>query len=186
MKKYTFIVVACALILAVTIVAVAQQDTATRGQGFQRNREAQQKAIADLEAGIAKLKAMQEQSAQAMGNRESFQNMSEEERTKLQESFAQRREQQTQVMQTLENSLAILGGGRALRTQQRESAAALQAIKDIAVEEKATKTADAIQKMMDENQKKFEARLTALGMDPNASFGGGRGTGQRRQGQSGQ
>jgi hypothetical protein len=178
MKKYTFIVVACALILAVTLAAIAQQDAAAPRQGFQRNREAQQKAIADLEAGIAKLKAMQEQSAQGMQNREQSQNLSEEERAKLRETFTQRREQQTQIMQTLDNSLAILGGGRQLRTQQRESAAALQAIKDIAAEEKATKTADAIQKLMDENQKKFEARLTALGMDPNASFGGGRTRGQ--------
>jgi hypothetical protein len=92
MKKYTLAVGVCAMILAVTYAAVAQQDNAARQQAFQRMRQTQQKAMADLEAGIAKLKALQEP-AQRTQNREQFQNMSQEERTRLRESFTQRREQ---------------------------------------------------------------------------------------------
>ncbi|MBE0537992.1 MAG: hypothetical protein IH624_20210 [Phycisphaerae bacterium] len=182
MKKCTIVVTAAALILAVTLAAVAQQDNAARRQSLQRGREAQQKAMADLEANVAKLKAIQEQPAQTMQNREQFQNMSEEERAKLRETFTQRRQQQVEIMQALQNSVAILEGGRQLRTDHRQAMAALQAAKDLAVEEKAAKAADAIQKIMDEKQKKYEETLTALGMTVGTGEGQ-RGQGPREQGQ---
>ncbi|HPD47766.1 MAG TPA: hypothetical protein P5279_14210 [Anaerohalosphaeraceae bacterium] len=183
MKKYTLAVGVCAMILAVTYAAVAQQDNAARQQAFQRMRQTQQKAMADLEAGIAKLKALQEP-AQRTQNREQFQNMSQEERTRLRESFTQRREQQTAAMQAVQNSIIILDGGRQIRTEQRELMAALRAIKDLAVEENATKTAEAVQKLMDEKQKAYEEKLTALGLDPNMRTFVGQ-TGPRGQGGQG-
>ncbi len=164
MKKYTIIILSCAIVLAVAFAAVAQQDAEQRRQTMQQSRQAQQKAIADLEAGLASLKALNQQTAPAMQDRQQMQNMSEEDRARLRETFTQRRRQQTDAMQAIENSVAVLQGGRQIRLEHRQAMSALQAIKDIAVEEKAQKTIDAIEKLMAEKQKAFEEKMTELGL----------------------
>lgn len=164
MNKRLVFVIGVLLTGAMTWAAFGQAQGGGRG-GFGRNREAQQKAIAALQEEIGKLKAMMEQQGQGMRGR-SFQDMSDDERAKMREEMNKRMEQRQQIMASIQQQLDTLRGGMEI---MREHQQAMEPLKDLlasAQSEKATATAAKIQKVMDEKQKQFEAKMAAMGYDP--------------------
>ena len=165
MHKHIISGLVAAMILGVALAAVAQQD-ADRAQRFRQRREAQMKAVETIQQHAAKLKADMEASAQAMRDRSQWQNMSEEERNQLRESFMKRREQQQKLLADIELQVNLLRGSRQLRTEHEEAIGKLQAIHDLAVQEKATRTAQRLQKMIAQRQTAYDQTLEKLGFQP--------------------
>jgi len=176
MKKQLILALAVALVIGAALGVAAQQSE--QRQRFQRYREAQQKAVDAIAADAAKLKAAMAEAAERMRNRGDFQNLSEEERTKLREEFTKRREQRQAILKDIELQVARLKGSRQLRTEHREGTEALEAIKTTAESEKADKTAAAVAKLIETKQAKYEEMLKTLGIEPRQ---GGRGFGGSRQ-----
>lgn len=167
------------VVLVCTVAVVAQQEQAR--QGFTRMREIQQQAMAALQEDLAKMKASQEQSAQAMqGGAQSFQNMSEEERTKMREEFTKRREETQKLLADMEMQINKLKGRRQLQTAFDEGQNELKAIRDLANEEKATKAAERLGQLIEKNQTKYDEMIKKLGLP---EFQGRMGGGQRPAGQ---
>lgn len=160
MKKNAVVaIVAVVLVLAVAWAAFGQA-----GGGGQRGaaqREAQMKAIAALQEQVAKLKTLMEQAPGMQGR--SFQDMSEEERTKMRESFTKRREEQQQVLASIDQELARLKGGRQLMTEHEQAMTPLKDLLASAQKENAKETAGKIEKLIAERQKQFEQKITAMG-----------------------
>ena len=163
MNKRLVLAVSVLLTGAVAWTAFGQPQGGGRG-GFGRNREAQQKAIAAMQEDLCKLKAMLEQQPGAGGC--NFQDMTDEERTKMREEMTQRREQQTAIMASLQQQMDTLKGGMQLATEHREAMTPLNELLASAKSEKATATAAMVQKLIDERQKQFEAKMTAMGYEP--------------------
>ncbi len=177
MNKRLVFVIGILLTGAMTWAAFGQAQGGGRG-GFGRNREAQQKAIAALQEEVGKLKAMMEQPAGMQGR--SFQDMSDDERTKMREEMTKRMEQRQQIMASIEQQLDTLRGGTQI---MREHQQAMEPLKDLlasAQSEKATATAAKVQKIIDEKQKQFEAKMAAMGYDPERLQGMMERMGQRR------
>ncbi len=162
MKRFPIVATAVVLVLLAGLV-VAQQQEQMR-QRFQQQREVQQKALTTLQEDTGKLKAMMDQSVSAMQNRQDFQNMSEEERTKMREEFTKRREDQQKLLQSIEQQVMILKGGRQMAMEHQEAMKELNEIKDLAGEEKAAKTADRLGQYIEKKQKAFEDLRTKLGL----------------------
>ena len=143
----------------------AQRGVSGRG-GFM-SPEDQQKAIKAIEGELAKLKA-----AQYTRPEGGFQNLSEDERAKLREKMTKVRQVQQQALQTIIAQVARLqgrrqptaGGGQYLIINVGD----LKPIQAAAVKEKATETAQLLERLI--------ARGSGRG------FGGRPGTGQRPQG----
>ncbi len=171
MKRYAVPAVVVLVVLALVLVSFGQEQ-GTRGQGQGRggfmSGEERAKAIEAIEAQLAKLKA----SSQSSGfNRDSFQNMSEEERTKAMEKFRQAREERDKILQAIIAQVAALQGRREPAPAGAQylivTTADLKPIQDSAVKEKATETA------------KLLEGLTTRGS------GRGAGAGRRTQGSGG-
>jgi len=182
MKRYLITTIAVLAVLAVVLTAFGQGDRPRMRGGM--GRESQQKAIAAIEAQLAKLKeGMEAQMPRPEGG---FQDMSEEERTKFREAMMKRREEQAAIVKEIEQQLMILKGGRQLQTEHDEAMKELQAVHDQAVKEEATETAKSIQTLIDKRTKKLEDTAEKLGIRLRRSRGmGGPGQGPRggRQGQ---
>ncbi|MEN6333680.1 MAG: hypothetical protein ABFE01_05425 [Phycisphaerales bacterium] len=131
--------------------------------GFAQMREARVKAIAALQEQVGKLKAMTEQQPAARGN---FQDMTDEERTKMREEMTKRQEEQTAIMAEIQKQLDTIKGGMQLVREQRQAMEPLNDLLASAKSENATATAAKIQKLIDERQKQFQDKMTAMGMDP--------------------
>jgi DNA integrity scanning protein DisA with diadenylate cyclase activity len=132
------------------------------------NREARLEAIKKIEDALAKLKAEPEIQRPQGG----FQNMSQEERTKLFTQFREARQAQQKSLDAIVAQVAALEGRRA---PEREGAkfvivntADLKPIQESAVKEKATETTQLLD------------RLIARASGERGAFGGQRG--QRGQG----
>jgi hypothetical protein len=162
MKKQIVLALAVATVLVVTLAAIAQQDQAGR-QRFQQRREAQIKAVDAIAQDAAKLKAAMEEATKAMQGRQNFQDMSEEERTKMREEFTKRREEQTRILADIEQQLLVLKSPRQLKADMEEATGELSAIRDLAKEEKADKTAQRIQALIDKQQAKYDQLMQKLG-----------------------
>jgi hypothetical protein len=164
MKKHLISTVAVLVVLAVVLVSFGQEERARRGRNFM-GREERVKAIEAIEAQLAKLK---EGGQRPAFNRESFQNMSEEERTKFREQMVKVFQEQQKVYQTIMGQLAGLQGRRGPAPEGARyliiSTADLKPIQEAATKEKAEETS------------KLLARLA----------GRGRGFGGRRPGSRGQ
>lgn len=168
MKKYVISTVAVLMVLAMVWTAFGQQERAGGGQGrggFMSSEE-RMKAIEAIEAQLAKLKA----GAQSTGfNRESFQNMSEDERAKLREKMTQARQEQQKSLQVIMAQVAALQGRREPAAEGAQyliiATTDLKPIQDSAVKEKATETAKLLEGL--------------------AARGSGRGSGGRRGGAEG-
>jgi len=162
MKKNAVIaIVAVVLILAVAWSAFGQ---AGGGRGFGMNREAQTKAIAALQEQVAKLKAFIEQAPSMQGR--NFQDMSDEERTKMREEFTKRREEQQKIMAAIDQQVDAVKGGRELAMAHQQ---ALDPLKDLlasAQKENAKETAGKIEKLIADRQKQFEDKMAAMGATP--------------------
>ncbi|HSV98780.1 MAG TPA: hypothetical protein VLI39_01305 [Sedimentisphaerales bacterium] len=132
-------------------------------RGFGQMRESRLKAIAALQEQVGKLKAMTEQQPAARGN---FQDMTDEERTKMREEMTKRQEEQAAVMAEIQKQLDAFKGGMQLAREHREAMTPLNELLASAKGENATATAARIQKMIDERQKQFQDQMAAMGMDP--------------------
>jgi hypothetical protein len=162
MKKNVVVaVIAVVLVLAVAWAAFGQAAGGGGGQRGAAMREAQMKALAALQEQVAKLKTMMEQAPGMQGR--SFQDMSEEERTKMREEMTKRREEQQKIYASIDQELARLKGPRQLMTEQNESLAPLKDLLASAQKENAKDTAAKIQQLIDKRQKDFETKVTAMG-----------------------
>lgn len=150
MKRYAVPTVAILVVLALVLVSFGQDRATGQGRSSGQSRggfmsgEERAKAIEAIEAQLAKLKA----SASSQGasfNRESFQNMSEEERTKVMEKYRQAREQRDKILQAIIGQVAALQGRREPAPEGAQyliiATTDLKPIQDAAVKEKATETA---------------------------------------------
>jgi hypothetical protein len=164
MNKRLVFAVGVLLAGAVAWTAFGQGGTGAGGQrgGFGQNREAQQKAMAAIQEQLGKLKAMMEQAGQGMQGR-NFQDMTDEERTKMREEMTKRREAQTKIMADMQQQLDTLKGGRQLMTEHQAAMAPLKDLLASAQAEKATATAAKIEKLIAERQKAFEDKAAAMG-----------------------
>lgn len=139
--------------------ARAQMRERFGGRGQRMGREDQLKAIEDVEKQLAKLKkGIQAQSTE----RRSFQDMSEEERTKMREEFTKAREERNAAFKAIITQIARLQGQREPAEGEELliiNTAQLKSIQELAVKEKAEETAQ---------------RLERLGRSRMGFFGGGR------------
>lgn len=176
MKKYLIPGVAVLVVLVVGWVAFGQQEGGQRqrggGQFGAQYREMQQKAIDGIVEQATKLKAMWEQAAKESQGRD-FQNLSEEERTKLRETFTKRREEQQKIVGAIEMELAKVKGSRQLQREQEEGTKELQAIRELAEKEQAKETLKGIDELIAKRQKAFEDKLAKLGLQLFQRPGGG-------------
>ena len=144
MKRYVVSTVAVLMVLAMVWVAFGQEQGTRQGQGrggFMSGEE-RTKAIEAIETQLAKLKA----GAGTTGfNRDSFQNMSEDERAKLKEKMTQARQEQQKSLQIIMAQVAALQGRREAAPEGAQyliiATTDLKPIQDAAVKEKATETA---------------------------------------------
>jgi len=181
MKKVIWLTLV-GLVLVSTVAVVAQQQE-QRQQGMARMREIQQQAMTALQEDMAKMKTSQEEAAKAMpGGGQNFQNMSEEERTKMREEFTKRREETQKVLSDMEMQINKLKGRRQLQTAFDDSSKELKEIRDLATEEKAAKTAERLGKLIDKNQTQYDEMIKKLGLPEFQGRPGGQG-GQRPAGQ---
>ena len=160
MKKCWSAAIGLVLVLAITWVAFGQAGGGGQ-QRFAQMREAQMKAAAALQENAAKLRAMMDANAKAMQGR-SFQDMTEEDRTKMRE---QRQEQQ-KLVAAMEQDLARLKGVRQMLTEEDQTVAPLKDILASAQKENAKETAAKVEKLMADRQKAFEDKVKAMGYDP--------------------
>jgi hypothetical protein len=185
-KNVAVLVVVVVLVLGVTWAAFGQARGGARG-GFGMNREAQQNAIAALQEQLGKLKAFIEQAPSMQGR--NFQDMSDEERTKMREEFTKRNEEQQKIMAAIQQQVDTLKGTRQLVVEYQQSTTPLKDALASAQKENAKETAGMLEKLIAERQKQFEEKMTAMGvpadrlermmqMPPGGPGGPG---GQRRQ-----
>jgi len=121
-------------------------------------REDQLKVIAAIEEQVAKLKALVE----AQAGPEEFAKMRdlpEEERTKLREKFAKAREERQRIIEVIEQNIAKMKGERPRIEEQQQLIGELQAIRDLAKQEKAEGTTKRLEQLIDRQQKGPEGRL---------------------------
>jgi len=170
MKKHLISTVAVLAVLAVVLVSFGQEERAGRGRGM--GREERMKAIEAIEAQLAKLK---EGGQRPSFDRDSFQNMSEEERTKFREQMMKVRQEQQKIYQAIMGQLAGLQGRREPAEEGAQylliTTADLKPIQEAAVKEKAEETGKLIERLI--------ARGSGRG------FGAGRQGGQGGQRQRG-
>jgi septal ring factor EnvC (AmiA/AmiB activator) len=159
MNKRLVFVVGVLLTGALAWTAFAQPQGGGRG-GFGQMREAQVKAIAALQEQVGKLKAMMEQQPAARGN---FQDMTDEERTKMREEMTKRRDEQTAIIAAIQQQVDTLKGARLMMTDHQAAMTPLKDLLASAQAEKATATAAKIEKLIAEKQKAFEEKVTAMG-----------------------
>jgi hypothetical protein len=130
-----------------------------RPRGMGMGREEQLKAVAAIEEQVAKLKALVE----AQAGPDEFAKMRDlpegEERTKLREKFAKAREERQGVIEVIEQSIAKLRGGRPRIEEQQQLIDELQAIRELAKQEKAEETTKRLGQLIDRQQKGPEGRF---------------------------
>jgi len=160
MNKQIIIILGIVLVLSVAWATFAQPP----GGGFGRMREAQTEALAALQDQVGKLKALMEQPMGTPGT--SFQDMSDEERTKWREQRTQRREEQQKIMASMQQEMDKLKGAMVL---MREHDEAMQPLKDVlasAEKENATETAGKVKELIAQRDKEFQEKMTAMGVTP--------------------
>jgi hypothetical protein len=165
MKKQIILILGVLLVLSVAWAAFAQPQGGGGpggGRGFGRMREAQTQALAALQEQIGKLKALMEQAPGARGT--SFQDMTDEERTKMMEEMTKRREEQQNIMASMQTEMDKLKGVMVLMREQNE---AMQPLKDVlasAEKENATATAGKLKELIAQRDKEFQDKMTAMGV----------------------
>ncbi len=159
MRKLIIPAAGILLVLTLTWAAFGEGQGMGGGARFGQMREAQMKAVTGLQENATKLKAMMEANAKAMQGR-SFQDMTEEDRTKMREQ----REEQQKLITAMEQNLAQLKGVRGLLQENRQATESLQDILATAQKENAKDTAAKVQKLLAERQKQLEEKATAMGM----------------------
>jgi len=178
MKKYLILTVIALVVLAASWAAFAQREGSEgarsrspeertrmrerwqnmseeerenfRAQMLERWREGQIKPIEAIEEQIAKLKAGIE--AQGPQARRRGQDLSDEERTKLRERFAKAREDRQKAIKAIIAQIARLQGQRQPTAEGEEfiliNTGELKAVRELAVKEKATETAQRLERLI--------------------------------------
>jgi len=166
MKKYLFATLIL-IVLGVSLVAIAQQagQQNVRGERMRQRWAAQQQAVEKIQKLAADLKADMEEAALARQNQTPRENMTDEERAKLRETWTKRREKQQEIVAEMEQQVAILKGSGQLQTELDADLAELRAIRDLAKDEKAEKTAIRLTQLIDKKQTTFDTTLKNLGLE---------------------
>ncbi|MCU0918437.1 MAG: hypothetical protein MUC88_28325 [Planctomycetes bacterium] len=163
MKRSTMIAVGVLFTMAVAWAAYGQAGGGgERRGGFGRMGEAQQKAIADLQEQVAKLKTFMDQGMKAAQGR-NYQDMSDEERTKMREEFTKRNEEQAKIMAAIQQSVDRLRM-RQMAAEYNESMTALKDAQASAQKEKATETAQKLGQIIAQREKQMTEKVEAMGM----------------------
>ena len=159
MKKYRILVLAVAMVLGVALAALAQQQDARR-QRWNRPRKAQQRAIETIQQHAAELKAKMQEMVKNMNRPQS-----DGRRNRPRATWRKWREERLKLVDALESQLAILKGPLRLRAEHEEAIGELRAIRNLAKTEKAGKTVERLDKLIDKRQKKYEDTLQTLSFD---------------------
>ena len=169
MKRYGILVVAILLVLAVAWPLFAQEEEGggreRRGRRRWMSAEDQEKVFATIEEQLGKMKADLEGMPRG---REGWRDLSDDERDKLREKFRKIRDDRQKSLAVIADQIDKLKGPRELRRKHEEVISKLEAILKSAQKEKATQTAEAIEKMIADKKKAFISKLEALGFDPDA------------------
>jgi hypothetical protein len=135
-----------------------------------------QKAVADLQEQVAKLKALLDAGAKAMEGR-SFQDLTEEDRAKMKE----RSTEQQKLVAAIQADVDQLRFFQVAR-EYNQSMAALKDAQATAEKEKAKETAQKLGQFIAEREKEMEQKVTAMGMTmDDLQKMGTRGGGRRQQ-----
>jgi vacuolar-type H+-ATPase subunit F/Vma7 len=163
MKRHLISIISILAVLGLAWVAFGQSEGSTGERSSQRAmwRERQQKAVSAIEEQLAKIKTAMESSSVRPQN---WQELSEEERNKLRETFRKVREEREQSIAIIEQELAKLKGRRTLQRAHEESISELSAVHELAKKEKATETAASIEKLIAAKKKAFEESMQKLGL----------------------
>lgn len=206
MKRYVVSTIAVLVVLAVTLGLYAQpggnmgggargggmgggargggmRGMMGRGYGFV-NPETANEAIAAMEKELANYKkALEIEIPRPSGG---FQDMTEEERTKMRDAMQKRGEAIQSAMENMEKQMMVLKGGFRLRQELQEGNDELQVIADSAEKAKDTATAKLVQdliakrtKTLDDTMEKLGIRGGMRGGRMGGGMGGQRGGGQR-------
>ena len=116
-------------------------------RGPRIGREEQLKAIEEIQGQVAKLKAAIE-AMPGPEERSKWRDLSEEERTKLRERMGGVFRERQQAIRAIEEQIAELRGPRPPSAESQERIRELRAIHALAVEEKAEKTAERLQRLI--------------------------------------
>jgi hypothetical protein len=150
MKKHLMSTVVVSVVLLVVIVAVGQPERSgqSRGRRGRMSPEARLEAIKVIEAQLAKLK----EEPQIQRPQGSFQDLSEEERTKFIERMRTVRQERQKIFDTI---IAQVAGLQGFRPSEEEGAkfvivntADIKPIQESAVKEKATETAELLEQFL--------------------------------------
>ena len=95
-----------------------------------------------------------------------WESMSDEERNKLRETAKARWDEQQKIVSDIEEQIAVLKGPRQLKFKQDEAVQELADIRDLAKQEKAQKTAERLQGLIDRRQAEYEQILQKIGAEP--------------------
>jgi hypothetical protein len=159
MKKCMIAGLAAALVLTVTWSAIGQPQGGGRGMMGRFNKETLLKTVAAIQEQVTKLKAnVDSMPAVPAGG---FQDMSEEDRTKMRESGQQR----TAIVDAIQQQVDQLKGIRGLVSENQQAVTDLKALQEMANKEKATETAKKIGEMIAAKQKQLEDKAKTMGID---------------------
>jgi len=162
MKRRLISIVCILVVLGLVWVAPGQVEGPRSERGGRAAwRERQQKAVAAIEEQLAKMKSAMESSS---ASRQNWRDLSEEERNKLREQFRKMRQERQQSIAIIEEQLAMLKGRRTLQQEHDKSITELNALRELAIKEKATETAASIEKLVAEKNKAFEERVKKLNL----------------------
>ncbi|MCX5644227.1 MAG: hypothetical protein NTZ17_06025 [Phycisphaerae bacterium] len=162
MKKSTMIAAGVLLTMTVAWAAFGQAQGgaggARRGGGRGGMMGAQtQKAVADLQEQVTKLKALVDAGAKAMEG--GFQNMSEEDRAKMKERNTEQQALLTSIQQNVDRLRM-----RQMAAEYNQSMTALKDAQAAAQKENAKETAQKLGQIIAEREKQMEEKVTAMGM----------------------
>ena len=129
-----------------------------RGRGGMMGGPQMQKAVADLQEQVAKLKALVDAGAKAMEGR-SFQDMTEEDRAQMKE----RSTQQQAIMAAIQQDVDRLRM-RQMAAEYNQSMTALRDAQASAQKENAKETAQKLGQIIAEREKQMEEKVTAMGL----------------------
>lgn len=179
MKRYLITSVIVIAVLSVVMAASGQPPQGERPRmgrgGF--NPEAQQNAVAAIEAELAKIKkSMETPMSRPQGG---FQDMSDEERQKFRDQRMKQREEQAACIEKIEQQLMVLKGGRQLQQEHQEKIEELQTIQTMAKGENASKTAKHVEELIAKRNQDFEAMAEKIGI--RMGRGGRTGGGNRQR-----
>ena len=160
MKKSTMIAAGVLLTMTVAWAAFGQAQGGGGGRGGRGGMMGpqMQKAVADLQEQVGKLKALLDAGAKAMEGK-TYQDLSEEDRAQMKE----RNTQQQAIMATIQQGVDRLRM-RQMAAEYNESMTALKDAQASAQKENAKETAQKLGQIIAEREKQMEEKVTAMGM----------------------